>query len=576
MQQTTNQKFEKPKVCLIDLGDQVFRGLEEEGFNVTQATLGTPVDVPNTKFGDSRMCLPNHFLPTNLQEFEVFIIDLKTAGTIRYEAAHHQEDGVLGRIKYTILVEFPQTLFEPRPYGAHKLGSLIKELCKRHLLIVFSGEAQSVQYQPVEIEKGGYSKQSIYFYSNYEFSQHELVSTDRIGTEITINHSNFYELLNKYKNKISYQVIFNHPTYYDFDKNRRELMPNFERLISNVNNEIVSFFLPYNESGLILFPQVQGKLEFLKELLSNYLPGMFPTYFPFSTEFQWLKNPEYQVPGEKALFGRRKYIENEFTTKLETIDSEIRDNYAKYKWLHDLITETGDKLVDTVEEYLRWLEFPDVRNMDKLQPGREEDLQVDIEGGLLVVEVKGLAGTSTDEDCRQVGKIMWRRREERQKFDVFALYVVNHQRFLPPLERDNPPFTEQQIQDAKNEQRAMLTTFELFKLYFAIENGFINKDDARRQLLTHGVVKFTPSDHLSIGKPSELHYNSTVVICRLENVRIKKGDDMIIESDQFERAKILNIQVDGRDVNEVTNGAVGIELDRPATKDSELFVKLAQ
>ena len=71
-----------------------------------------------------------------------------------------------------------------------------------------------------------------------------------------------------------------------------------------------------------------------------------------------------------------------------------------------------------------------------------------------------IGGTSKDEECSQIFKIKSRRMKELKRFDVFGLYIVNHQKHLPPLNRENPPFTENQIQDAINDERGLLTTWQ--------------------------------------------------------------------------------------------------------------------
>ena len=159
---------------------------------------------------------------------------------------------------------------------------------------------------------------------------------------------------------------------------------------------------------------------------------------------------------------------------LNRIEGEIESNQSKYQFLHDLITETGDSLVKSIECFFAYLGFRNIINMDETNPDiKEEDLQISLEQGLLVIEAKGIGGTSKDSECSQISKIKFRRAKERNKFDVFALYIVNHQRYLPPLERKNPPFSEKQIEDAQSDERGLLTTYELFKLYFHISNYYL-------------------------------------------------------------------------------------------------------
>jgi hypothetical protein len=187
---------------------------------------------------------------------------------------------------------------------------------------------------------------------------------------------------------------------------------------------------------------MEDQAAFLLELFQMYLPAIVPGLFPFSTRFAWLDDEEYQLPGKAQLLTEKRSLEQEYIEKKAAKECEIEVNRQKYQFLHDLLVKTDNELVKAVELYFHWLGFDDVVNCDEVYPERkEEDLQVPREKGLLVMEVKGLGGTSTDGDCSQISKIKHRREKERGSFDVSALYIVNHQRYLPPENRSNPPFT---------------------------------------------------------------------------------------------------------------------------------------
>lgn len=131
----------------------------------------------------------------------------------------------------------------------------------------------------------------------------------------------------------------------------------------------------------------------------------------------------------------------------------------------------------------------------------QEDLQIHLANNeLLIIEVKGLHGTSKDNECSQISKIELRRIYERKYSNVYALYIVNNERGKEPLKRQMPPFTETQIKDAEFAHRAMAYTYQLFNLYFEIETGIISKEEARNALFQNGLVDFR-SNFKSIGKP---------------------------------------------------------------------------
>lgn len=345
-------------------------------------------------------------------------------------------------------------------------------------------------------------------------------------------------------------------------------------LMVTADDQIISFAYLAGKNCSFFFPTIERKQDFLLGLLQTVLPGIFANLFPYSTQFAWLEDPLYWLPKEEALLKEKSTLEQEYQKSIGKIEEKIRLNRERYHYLHDLLIQTGDALVKTVEKYFKWLGFENVINLDETNPDlREEDIQIEMETGLLVVEVKGIAGTSTDSECSQISKIKYRRAKQRGSFDVYALYLVNHQRFLPPEERSNPPFTEHQINDAENDERGLLTTYDLYKLHFNIEAGFVTKEDARNSLLHNGLVQFPPSNAAKIALPYEIHHNGFVVIVELSGIEIRKGISLILDDGGLYRsAHISEIQVQGTCVDSADAGEVGIRLTEKVFKQTELWI----
>ena len=169
----------------------------------------------------------------------------------------------------------------------------------------------------------------------------------------------------------------------------------------------------------------------LKILFNEILYKDFSEYFPYINLNSWKNNKEYLLPNVKELNTKKELIKKEYEKKLEEVENEINSNNKKYSFLHDLLTETGDNLVSATIKYLKWLGFTKVLDKDEtIENGVfEEDIQIDLdERGIIIIEVKGLFGTSKDYECSQISKIRRRREKERNKWDVSALYLVNNQR----------------------------------------------------------------------------------------------------------------------------------------------------
>jgi len=269
-------------------------------------------------------------------------------------------------------------------------------------------------------------------------------------------------------------------------------------------------------------------------------------------------------------------LQGEYDERLKELNTKIEANRQKYEFLHDLLRQSGSELVKTVAEYFRWLGFQNVVNVDETYPElKEEDLRIENESGLLVIEVKGIGGTSTDKECSQITKIRYRRIEDRKNFDVFGLYLVNHQRYLPPESRQNPPFNETQIQDAQNDKRGLLTTYDLFKLYFNIADGNITKEDARNTLFQIGLARFQPSGAVKIPDPLEICRDGYVIIFRADGLTVRKGMSAVLcDVGRCRSAQVLEIQVDGTTVEEANGGEVGIRLSDKVSKGTELWLRL--
>lgn len=223
------------------------------------------------------------------------------------------------------------------------------------------------------------------------------------------------------------------------ERRKNQQIEGFFPLLLNERDEIVSYAHFVKKSIVFVFPDVTDKPNFVSELFKTYLPEVVPEIFPFHGEFKWLSEGDYLLPGENKLLLEKAELEDKFNKDIAENESKLASLKVKYKFLSDLITETGDTLVTAVETFLKWLGFESVVNLDDTNPEiLEEDIQVDYKDRFLVIEIKGIGGTSTDKDCSQISKIKYRRAEQRGKFDVFGLYIVNHQRYMPPKSRATP------------------------------------------------------------------------------------------------------------------------------------------
>ncbi|MGZ8172303.1 MULTISPECIES: hypothetical protein [Methylobacter] len=566
-----------PTICLFDLNGEVERELVKLRFNCVAGSFGAKVKVNNAQ-NEKKFMKLNYDYPSNLHEFDIVMLDMTNSTTEKFDPSQHNLENTTGAKAHALLSQYPEQVFDPRPFSVNIIAHEINELIsKKSIVIAFCGSENIAEYHLVEITSQGYHVTGTHSYSNFTFYNDFPSHQERHGKKAVIPEggSKLSPLFEKHLNGIEYSTIFFHPIVWKDHKNQKD--ENFMPLLLNERNEILSYAHFVNESLVLMFPDIKEKASFVSDLFKTYLPDIMPDIFPFHGEFGWLENGEYLLPGEFELLLQRKEIEEKYLKDIERNKESIAELKEKYKFLADLISETGDKLVCAVEHYLKWLGFESVVNLDDTNPDiLEEDLQVDCGDRFLVIEIKGIGGTSTDKDCSQISKIRYRRAEQRGKFDVFGLYVVNHQRYMPPKSRSTPPFTENQIKDANLDNRGLLTTHDLYKAYFLIEEGILKKNSVRDELFKTGLISLEPSNLRSLGIPSEYFMAGQVAIVNLDGVSIKKGDTLIVKKqDEYFTATIESLKLDDAEVESADFGEVGVKLNKKLKKNSELFVEIA-
>ncbi len=567
--------MDKPKIISLNLQPSSSKTIEEKGYNIFCGSLGKLVDTKNGVH-DFKYCLLNEEYPENIHEFDIVLIDLDFTETIPYDPlSNKRTENVSGNDTY-LLCKYPQTIFDPRPLSSSILENQIQEIIKRDsLIIAFQSKLIPVKYTIVK-ENGnnpritGSEERNI-----YDAIPKVPFLKNKVGTEtkVVCQKSEIADLLHKYNSKFTYQATFYNPEVWKGDE--RVPAEYFMPLVTNQNGEIVSYIMAVEESYVLVLPNLEVTADFLIEFLETVGPSIIPSIFPESTKGSWRESSEYFLPNHKELLDQKRILEEEYDEKLRIKNQEIKANIEKYHFLHELLTETGNELVASTIKFLEWLGFEEVHDMDDKDPETlEEDIQIESEKGLLVIEVKGIGGTSKDTECGQISKIRYRRAEDRGKFDVFGLYIVNHQRHLPPNQRHNPPFTKEQIRDAINDKRGLLTTYQLFKLYFQIEDGILSKEEARVEFYSTGLIEFKPKNLKYIGLADKTYLNGMVFSIELNDNEIKKGDLLYLERNgHYQTLTIEDIQLNKDSVETAKKSRVGIKSSLKVYENTKVYIK---
>ncbi|WP_270087080.1 hypothetical protein [Sphingobacterium sp. SYP-B4668] len=563
-------QLSETQICGFSLDKDTINFLKHKNIDVFNGSLGQITNLEYRMYSSTVQCLPNLKYPSNFHEYEIAILDLINTETVDYNFSDHQRKVIDSTSDLHIVCHHPQNIFDPRAFSLMMLEAKLKNnLSNGFLIICFCGEPKNTTYHFNDLPKAQYDL--------YSFIDSIPEVKKQTGRRVQISTSDrvMHRFLSKYNDTITYHATFRAPKTYV--KDQYTLDPSYVPLVHTNNGELVSYYHLQDNSGVFFFPDIENKGAFLEEFITQIAPTYLPNLFPGIVKKNWLNESRYSLPNQEKLLKERELLKEKFEKALDDKDDEIVSNQSKYTFLQDLITETDDKLVHALVVFLKWLGFSNVMDADTIEGRKlkEEDVLIENENGIILIETKGIGGTSKDDECSQVGKIKARRQSQRKKFDVMAHYIVNHQRHLPAEKRQNPPFTPHQISDAEYDSRGLITTWQLFNLYFAIEDGIISKEEARLEFEKTGYIDFIPDSWIQLNKPKEYYKENTVVVIELqENTTIKKGDYLVIlKNGKFEQYKIISIQLNGSNVEEVTSGEIGLKLDGPLPKNVDLYLK---
>jgi hypothetical protein len=125
-----------PKICTIDLDQEIVELLISKGFHCFASTLGSQVKVPNLDSRYQHKCLLNYNFPPNSHEYDIVIIDLKERDPVEYIASEHTRVFSKGREQVYLLSSYPETIFDPRPLASKFLKEKLESFFKRESIIL--------------------------------------------------------------------------------------------------------------------------------------------------------------------------------------------------------------------------------------------------------------------------------------------------------------------------------------------------------------------------------------------------------------------------------------------------------
>lgn len=567
----TETKRKKTKICCLDLDVDCIEYLRSR-FDVYEGSLGKKIDVSDNEYHSLKLLL-NYDLPSNLQEYEIIVEDMLDDKIIPYAEENHIRTEITGKSAYYFESRYPQTVFNPRPCGSNILKEYLKKQRRRPAIkIAFHAPITTVDYVVSNITN--FYSTNNYTHNNYEHLTN-FCSIQSHGSEVKLCDNKVSRILfEPFLDDIEYYQLYNVPK--EWNGNIEEPHPNFLPLLLSKDGSVISYIWYSDEDITIILPQTSKKVELLKRVFQEILEVLFSEYLPEVESSAWIKKTQYFLPNESELHTEKEELKNKYQKELAEIEKRLLENKTRYSFLHKLITATGDELVEACLKFFKWLGFETVidkdKNLDK--EFNEEDIQIKTtEKGLLVIEIKGINGTSTDAQCSQILKVVNRRREELRRFDVHGLYIVNNERGIEPLSRTTPPFNSQQIKDAAYDGRGLCYTWQLYNLFFEIEDGVITKEEAQALFFQKGLLNFQPSLK-EVGVPHKYYKHNEIVCIQISEIEINTGDCFFYnDKGRWKKTKIVSIKDEDNLVESVSDGSFGFGLEQRVPSNIPLYIK---
>lgn len=306
---------------------------------------------------------------------------------------------------------------------------------------------------------------------------------------------------------------------------------------------------------ILILPQLANKSLFLLDLINEALPEFAPELFPYSEGQHWIRQEEYERPQVSRLRETIRAIKTDSEDRIRSIEMEIQAVEDQTAYLRELLIGSGDSLVRAVEKALGVLGFQ-VLDMDeeisKFGSGgsRREDLRIINEPTMLLVEVKGIAGLPADAEALQVQKYVTVRMRELKSINIQGLSIINHQKALPPLQREHgKPFRDDIIVNAEDQHFGLMTTWDLYRLTTSyLKNGW-KPENVKPCFFQVGYIRPIPMNYRILGLVENYWERAEAVGVRIQAGELRTGNQAAFELPiEFEEERVESLQLDGEQV----------------------------
>ncbi|WP_435017607.1 hypothetical protein TA3x_005225 [Tundrisphaera sp. TA3] len=556
-----SRRYEKPRILLVDLPEDAALTLRKLGLNVETGSFGVPYEVKLTT-GD--ILVPLRYSLPGYAEQEIIVVDTSEPTPVSYP----NDVKPLAPNVPKLVVNGGYGIINPRYWAmgtAREEGARILE--SGGMFIVFATPRTTVEYVFLRPEER-YKRREEFPLDNWSFlsllGDRWLTLNRDSGTEMKPGDqsTSIISLIDRFT-KGSY---FSCTIRKEWRTTEDKPYPAFTPFLFSKYGDAVgaAIYLGENRGSIIILPQIEDKAGFLSDLFKSYLPEVFPRLFPEHEGEAWVHRRDYEHPGIVTKRSRQAKIQLKADEAKNSIEVEILEEKTRLAFLHGLLTKTGDELVDDVKSALEFIEFQNVIDVDKTGEGgnKQEDLQILDRPTKVLVEVKGLGGLPREANTLQVTKFILRRIRnwiwpDQPVITPHGVTLVNHQRNLPPLERDNNSvFTDAQVADASDNGTGLMTTWDLFRLIRGMERWGWDKQHVQDVFFQAGRIGELPAHYRRVGEIA--HYYDKISVASIlvdDGERLSIGDTVgYVFEDRFHEEKVESLRVDKVDVREATSG----------------------
>ncbi len=557
-------KHPRPKILLIDITDESASVLKAGGYNVVSGSFGNPYEV--TKNDSYQPVVSESALP-NFTEQEIVIIDLAPVTVM--SGPPGEKETSPGENDWW--AKCSRGVIDPRPLAmsyAKKASDRI--LMHGGVFIIFAEQRAQQEFVWGHITYKELTKKNTLLCDNWSFLS--IFESDKI--EFKADHG--YEITATAKKSILMNTIAEHLNPAEFactlNPFAYELRSFWEPLAANKYGVPVAGVIApdgkQRQGWVFLLPRLSDRTHFLVKFISEVLPTYSPHLFPHLEGAKWIYWPEYELPAVLDLKHRIHQVQEEAKQKVLGLEQAIEEKRCELGFLHDLIRETDKSLVTAVKKTLEFLGCQSVKDVDEemekagdTRP-KSEDLQIHETSPILLIEVKGITSLPSDAEALQVWKYLAPRMKEWKRTDLQGLSIINHQRNLPALDRQNKePFRREILDNAQEHGFGLLTTWDLYRLTRSYLTNRWKPEHVKSLFYETGRIDPVPKHYEFVGLVEHFWEEVGVLSVPIEASGLKPGDRIAYElPSEFKEQDIESLEAEKKKIAQAGIGVtVGIK-----------------